>query len=84
MTGRKAVGNLLKHYDRMQRTNPGEVPIVRLRAGGFNHRDDRIGWVPVPVFAVVGRASRDDAAKPETPPPDTTPGSDMNDEIPAL
>ena len=84
VTGRKAVGNLLKHYDRMQRTNPGEVPIVRLRAGGFNHRDDRIGWVPVPVFAVVGRASRDDAAKPETPPPDTTPGSDMNDEIPAL
>jgi hypothetical protein len=32
LTGRRAVGNLLKHYDRMQRTNPGEVPVVRLKA----------------------------------------------------
>jgi hypothetical protein len=77
LTGRRAVGNLLKHYDRMQRTNPGEVPIVRLKAGGFNHRDDRIGWVPVPVFAVVGRAPRDAAAKP-----DTSVAADLNDQIP--
>jgi hypothetical protein len=61
VTGRRAVGNLLKHYDRMQRTNAGEVPVVRLKSGGFNHRDDRIGWVPVPVFAVVGRALRNSA-----------------------
>ncbi len=77
LTGRRAVGNLLKHYDRMQRTNPGEVPVVRLKAGGFNHRDDRIGWVPTPVFAVVGRAPRDSAAKP-----DTSAAADMNDELP--
>lgn len=77
LTGRRAVGNLLKHYDRMQRTNPGEVPIVRLKAGGFNHRDDRIGWVAVPVFAVVGRAPRDSAAKP-----DASIGGDMSDSIP--
>ena len=55
-TGRRAVGNLLRHYDRMQRTNPGELPVVRLRAGGFNHRDERVGWVPTPVFAIVGRS----------------------------
>jgi hypothetical protein len=66
LTGRRAVGNLLRHYDRMQRTNAGEAPIVRLKAGGFNHRDDRIGWVATPVFAVVGRAPRDSAAKPDT------------------
>ncbi len=77
LTGRRAVGNLLKHFDRMQRTNPGEVPVVRLKAGGFNHRDDRIGWVPVPVFAVVGRAPRDSAAKPNT-----SVASDMSDELP--
>jgi hypothetical protein len=81
-TGRRAVGNLLRHYNRLQRTSPGDVPVVRLRAGGFNHKDDRIGWVPTPVFAVVGHAPRDDAAKPEIPPPDTSPGSDMNDSIP--
>ena len=78
-TGRRAVGNLLKHYNRMQRTNASEVPVVRLKNGGFNHRDDRIGWVPVPVFAVVGRAPRDAAAKP-----DTSVAADLNDEIPDL
>jgi hypothetical protein len=76
-TGRRAIGNLLRHFDRMRKTNSDEVPVVRLKAGGFNHRDDRIGWVPVPVFAVVGRAPRDAAAKP-----DTSAGADMNDEIP--
>lgn len=75
-TGRRAVGNLLRHFDRMQRTNAGEVPVVRLKAGGFNHRDERIGWVPVPVFAVVGRAPRDSAAMP-----DTSVAGDLNDEI---
>jgi hypothetical protein len=81
-TGRRAVGNLLRHYDRLQRTSSGDVPIVRLRAGGFNHKDDRIGWVATPVFAVVGHAPRDDAAKPEIAPPDTSAGGDVSDEIP--
>jgi hypothetical protein len=76
-TGRRAVGNLLRHYDRMQKTDTGEVPVVRLRPGGFNHRDERIGWVPVPTFCIVGRAPRDSAAKP-----DTSVAADMNDEIP--
>jgi hypothetical protein len=76
-TGRRAVGNLLKHYDRLQRAHPGDVPIVKLRPGGFNHTDPRIGWVPTPMFCVVGHASRNAAATP-----DTSPGGDMNDEIP--
>ena len=33
---------------------------MNLRAGGFNHRDPRIGWVPTPVFAVVGQVARND------------------------
>jgi hypothetical protein len=77
VTGRRAVGNLLKHYDRMRRTNTNELPVVRLKGGGFNHRDDRIGWVSVPVFAIVGRAPRDSAAKP-----DTRIEADMNDAVP--
>ena len=76
-TGRRAVGNLLHHYNRMQRTNPDELPVVKLKTGGFNHKDERIGWVPTPVFAVVGRAPRDSAAKP-----DTSSGGDMSDTIP--
>jgi hypothetical protein len=75
-TGRRAVGNLLRHFDRMQRTNAGEIPVVRLKSGGFNHKDDRIGWVSVPVFAIVGRVPRDSAARP-----DTSVAADMNDEI---
>jgi len=63
VTGRRAVGNLLKHYDRLRRGSAdGQIPIVKLRAGGFNHRDPRIGWVPTPVFAVVGAADRANAA----------------------
>jgi hypothetical protein len=76
MTGRRAVGNLLRHYDRMQKTHPDELPVVRLKAGGFQHRDERIGFVRVPVFVVVGRAPADSAAKP-----DTSVAADMNDQI---
>jgi hypothetical protein len=76
-TGRRAVGNLLRHYDRMKRTNPHDVPVVRLKPSGFNHRDDRIGWVATPSFVVVGKAPRDSAAVP-----DTSIEADMNDKLP--
>jgi hypothetical protein len=75
-TGRRAIGNLLRHYDRMTRTNPDTFPVVRLKVGGFQHRDERVGWVPTPVFAVVGRVPRESAARP-----DTSLGADMNEEI---
>jgi hypothetical protein len=75
ITGRRAVGSLLKHYERMKKTNADEVPVVRLKVGGYNHR--KVGWVSVPVFAVVGKTLRDSAAKP-----DTSPGADMDDQIP--
>jgi hypothetical protein len=77
VTGRRAVGNLLKHYNRMEQTHPDMYPVVRLKVGGFNHRDERVGWVQVPVFAVVGRQPKDSAAKP-----DTSPAGDMSDQIP--
>jgi hypothetical protein len=71
-TGRRAVGSLCKHYDRLQLAHPGDVPIMRLRPGGFNHKDPRIGWVATPTFCVVGHAPRNAAARP----PDTSPGGD--------
>ena len=65
-TGRRAVGNLLRHFNRTQRTNPDELPVVRLRTGGFQHKDPRVDWVSTPVFVVCGRTSGDRAAKPDT------------------
>jgi hypothetical protein len=75
-TGRRAVGTLLRHYERMQKARPDELPVIRLSTGGFQHKDTRVGWVSVPVFVVVGRAPRDSAAKP-----DTSIGAYLNDEI---
>jgi hypothetical protein len=63
-TARRAVGVLLRHYDRMARLYPGELPVVNLKVGGYQHSEKRVGWVKTPVLAVIGRASADAAAKP--------------------
>jgi hypothetical protein len=76
-TGHRAVVNLLRHYNRMTKTNPDEYPVVKLQTSGFNHHDQRIGWVPTPMFTVIGRRSRDSVAKP-----DTSASADMNDSVP--
>ena len=77
-TGRRAVGILLRHYQRMQKTRPDELPVIKLGKGGYEHKDSRVGWVAVPVFVVVGRALRDGTAKP-----DTSIGRFIDDELPA-
>jgi len=76
-TGNRAASSLLKHYDRMLRMGKDALPVVRLRPGGYN--DPQFGWVATPMFAIVGRAPRDSAAKP-----DTSVAADLNDEIPHL
>jgi hypothetical protein len=76
-TGRRAVGNLLRHYDRLMKSHPDTYPVVRLKVGGFNHRDERIGWVSTPTFAVVGRAPKASATIP-----DTSTRADFDDRIP--
>jgi hypothetical protein len=76
ITGRTAVGNLLRHYDRMRRS-ADELPVVRLRVGGFNSKKPGVGWVSVPVFTVCGRTPRGSAQKP-----DTSTAGDLNDQIP--
>jgi hypothetical protein len=73
-TARRAVGVLLRHYDRMQRTHVGYLPLVRLKVGGYQHRDTRVGWVKTPVIAAMGQVPGENAVKP-TP-------ADMDDELP--
>lgn len=76
-TGRRAVGNLVRHFERMKTAKPGEFPVVKLRPGGFMHKDERVGFVPTPTFVVVGRAPQDSAVRP-----DTSLAGDMNDQLP--
>ncbi len=76
-TGQRAVGSLIKHYRRMIKSCPDEVPVVRLKVGGFKHKDSRVGWVVTPMFVVYGKTKRDDAARP-----DTSMEVVLNDQIP--
>jgi hypothetical protein len=76
-TGRRAIGNLLRHYDRMRKKDADHYPVVRLKSSGFNHRDPRIGFVPTPLLAVVGKAPKASAAVP-----DTSAAADLNDQNP--
>lgn len=76
-TGRNAVGQLLRHFNRMEKRRANEYPVVRLKKAGFEHRDPRVGWVNKPAFVVVGKTPKDSAEKP-----DTSLAKDMNDEIP--
>ena len=76
-TGRRAVVDLLRHYDRTHKTHPDELPVVRLRTGGFNHKIERIGWVNTPKFQVVGKTNRASVTKP-----DTSVAAFIDDELP--
>jgi hypothetical protein len=77
VTGIRAVGNLMRHYERERRTHPEMYPLIQLKVGGFNHREERIGWVSTPALTVVGRHPREDVQKP-----DASPSADMSDGIP--
>lgn len=73
-TGRRAVGALLKHYQRLRTEDPKAFPVVRLKPGGY--QDSRYGWVPTPNFVPVG------AAAGLTPTlPDTSLGTQLGDTI---
>jgi hypothetical protein len=79
LTGRRSVGNLLRHFDRMERKNGDYYPVVRLKPSGFQHKEKAIGWVPTPSFVVVGRTPKTSAVVPNT-----SIAADLNDEIPHL
>jgi hypothetical protein len=75
VTGLRAVANLLRQSSRMAAKDPDHIPVVKLRAGGFDHR--KYGWVRVPAFEFVGKAPKTNAAAAET-----SISADLNDEIP--
>jgi hypothetical protein len=75
VTGLRAVANLLRQASRLASKDPDNLPVVKLRSGGFDHR--KFGWVRVPAFEFVGKAPRTNIAAA-----DTSLGGDLNDEIP--
>jgi hypothetical protein len=64
VTGRRAVGRLLRSYERLKRVNADELPVTCLRTGGFDHKDSRIGWVTTPSLPMVRKIKRDSVISP--------------------
>ena len=77
VTGRRAVDSLIQQCARMQKMEPDVYPIVKLGIGGFQHRDERVGWVKTPIFPRIGKAPKSDAAAAVTSVADG-----LNDAIP--
>jgi len=77
ITGRRAADRLISDCGRMQRIEPNDYPIIKLRIGGFEHRDPRIGWIKTPAFERCGKAS-----KADTTMADTSLSGELNDEVP--
>jgi hypothetical protein len=75
--GLKAVARLVKHCKRVCATDEDFLPLVQLKPGGYDHPNKQFGWVHEPIFAVCGRISRGDAARPEP-----SGGAVMDDQIP--
>jgi hypothetical protein len=61
----------------MQAKEPDDYPVVRLRISGYEHDDERVGWVKTPAFDRVGKAPKSNAALA-----DTSREKDLDDEIP--
>jgi hypothetical protein len=77
VTGRRAVDNLIQQCAQMQKKDPDHYPVIKLRIGGFEHRDERVGWVKTPAFERVGKAPKADTTVAAT-----AVAEDMNDAIP--
>src|SRR6266576_540764 len=77
VTGRRAGDNLIALCGRMEANEPDHYPVIKLRISGFNHRDERVGWVKTPAFERVGKAP-----KANTTMANTAVDADMSDQIP--
>jgi hypothetical protein len=75
VTGLRSVATLLRQSSRFAAKNPEHLPVIKLRAGGFDHK--KYGWVRTPAFEFVGKAPKTNAAAAET-----SVSADMDDEIP--
>jgi hypothetical protein len=77
ITGRRACDTVIRMCGRMQAKEPDDYPVVRLRISGFEHKDERVGWIKTPAFDRVGKAPKSNAVLA-----DTSRESDLNDKIP--
>jgi hypothetical protein len=77
ITGRRACDAVIRMCGRMQAKEPDDYPVVRLRISGYEHDDERVGWVKTPAFDRVGKAPKSNAALA-----DTSREKDLDDEIP--
>jgi hypothetical protein len=76
-TGNSAIGNLLRIFGRKRRTDPHYLPVIRLRATGWQPAEPGAGYQYKPVLVDVGRADRNDAATPNV-----STAAHLDDEIP--
>jgi hypothetical protein len=76
-TGRRACDAIIRMCGRMQAKEPNDYPVIKLRISGFEHKDERVGWVKTPAFDRVGKAPKSNATLT-----DTSREKDMNDSIP--
>jgi hypothetical protein len=77
LTGRNACDDLIAKCARMLTMEPEFYPVVKLDVSGFQHRDDRIGWVKTPTFPRIGKAPKADTSAATT-----SLDEQLNDEIP--
>jgi hypothetical protein len=79
-TGRRATGTLIKRCERMRKREPDKYPVIKLEIGGFEHDDERVGWVKTPKFPVIGSAPKNKGGDDDNTA--TEVADEMNDEIP--
>jgi len=77
VTGRRAANTVISHCARMAARDPDLYPVVQLKVSGFQHRDDRVGWVKTPAFAIVGKTPKINLAAGKE-----SLKENLNDEIP--
>jgi hypothetical protein len=77
ITGRRACDVVIRMCGRMQVKEPDEYPVIKLRISGFEHKDERVGWIKTPAFDRVGKAPKSNATLA-----DTSREKDLNDSLP--
>jgi hypothetical protein len=57
---------VIRMCGKMQKKEPDDYPVIKLRISGFEHKDPRVGWIKTPAFDRIGKAPKTDAALADT------------------
>jgi len=52
--GKNAIADVMRHYARTRKANPGKYPVVTLDSGVYQHSNAQYGRIKYPVFKHVG------------------------------